>query len=195
MACELCGGTLEECYRVDCGWCRGDDDAARAACDVGHGVEEIRPCRKCLTYAAPPEVRVLALGWLGFSPWYDTHGTITGGWWVKQVRVIPLHLGAGRDLAVRVLARRLEHPIGMTAPVWREYEIDPGEWVMENAFGSPHVFTADEELFDREELGAHDHSGDASYIPALATIPEDAPADLRAGRALVLCLEATPVTP
>ena len=54
----------------------------------------------------------LAVEWLGINPWGVTalFGSTGASWWVGEprVKVLPLHLGAGFDLGVRLYAE-LEH--------------------------------------------------------------------------------------
>ena len=159
--CELCDGTLQ----------------------VGIGNEAngriiYEPCPACLTYAATDDVRDVAREWLGFLPWVADYP-----WWsTLGARVLPLHLPAGRDLAVRVLARRLGLP--PEASVWfRAIPTTCSTWVLATCVPGepPHVW-----YFGQ---GSNPSPPD-SPIPS-RTIPTDAPAELRAARALVLCLQAT----
>jgi hypothetical protein len=145
LTCELCAGTL---------W------------DIRGGVHAGRPCPNCLTTPATDEVRAVAREWLGFDVWANPVVWQGPRAWIGEYHVqdlIPAYLPAGRDLLVRVLAKRLDvNPWDLLGAVW---------------------------LFADDDVGELMHMlGDA--CPSLDDLPPDAPADLRAGRALVLCIQA-----
>jgi len=142
------------------------------------------PCPLCLSTPATPELRELGWQWFGLAapatwvPWAP--------WWrdgPRRTAVVPAYLGAGWGLLGRALARRAS--------------VDPHvEWVLQ-ARPSAILLRAGEVWFC-SEVGALSHYNGSKgaprreclgVVPTLATIPPDAPADLRAARALVLCWE------
>lgn len=154
------------------------------------------PCPECLTYPATPDVREVAREWFGLDMW-ERIPWVSGNHWLEHrctsdisaewVRILPLYLPAGRDLAVRVLAKRLGHELRVdpTAPRWEE-GLDG--WIL----STRSRLQGREKRLDfvgREVTDAW--HGVVISVPALATIPADAPPDLRTARALALCLAAT----
>lgn len=108
--CELCGGTLIR--RRPRGW------PSSSAPSLGAPDE---PCPRCLSTPATAEIREVAREWLGFDMWEACAQSGLqpkwGPWWddAKVAHlpgslrpILPLYLGAGFDLGVRVLARRGE---------------------------------------------------------------------------------------
>ncbi len=162
-ACKLCAGTL-------LAWADARPEEE----------EPSEPCERCLSVRTTDEIRAVAREWLWFDLWRggDSRG-ISGDWFSgtdrdRQVHGIdgdsqlPLWLPAGRDLGSRVLAERT----GFTTYGIRE--------MLENWLhkGAVRLFVqvADMDYDRARNLG----------------IPADAPPDLRAARALALCLAVQP---
>ena len=127
----------------------------------------VYPCPACLTYPATEDVRAVAREWLGFDVWHAVmaHRTVRiGPWFVCGEAVIPLHLSGGKDMAALVLAKRADIPILMLLRMVQNF-------AKHNDAHLPFRFNKRE--------------------AELSAIPIDAPADLREGRALALCLAAT----
>lgn len=139
---------------------------------VDGGTGFFAPCRWCLTVPATEEIREAAVAWLGtdlwctpddgFDEWHDEDGG----------SVLPLHLRAGRDLAVRVLAWRWRLASGVA---WKVAE-GVSDFAHRRGYAG----------FRRLAGWPHGRMADLFWV-----IPDRAPSDLRAGRALALLLEAT----
>lgn len=133
------------------------------------------PCPRCLSYNVTDEVREVAQKWLGFDLWkLDGDPVLETVWWREDYRVIPLWLPAGMDLGARVLAHRWDVDVKHGA-----------RWFC----WTP----ATDDLSAGWELAGDTESCrfDSGNAPALVTIPDDAPAQLRAARAMMLTLQAT----
>lgn len=145
------------------------------------------PCPHCLTTPATNEIRAVARECMGFSPWASGHDA----WYADPERryplrgVVPLHLPMGRALACEVLARRWGWTELYGCPRWEE-GLDG--WILTNR---SRLHAHEDRLdFVRHEVSDPWH-GVVISVPALASIPADAPPDLRLARALTLALEGT----
>lgn len=171
MACKLCGGEL----------------LVRRVENKGGDYSE-NPCTRCLTTSATDEIREVSSvdywrkvgNWPVFPKFYGPPST------GLECPVLPLYLDAGRDLAVRVLAKgwqcEVETPrLDRGRLMWGQ-----GKWVAHERgiwshYNSGHPYENGREPWPRPDCLA--------LIPALAALPINAHTDLRIARALVLCLE------
>ncbi len=160
--CGLCGETLQVGPRI--------------------ADQTVGPCPRCLSVLVDDALRAFAREWLGFNVWaYTGHAQ---PWYGSQSQgmaryVLPLYLPAGMDLGVRWLAHRLD---GAGRGQWGRLLDRAHLWSL---YGG-HTGARDGFVFGPTVVGAPD-----IVVPALATIPADAPPRLRAARALALCLEVT----
>lgn len=182
--CRLCQSML---MLPDVGPCE-DCDGSKvyqgepcAACGAtGVHYDEPEPCPACLTYVVTKDVRVVALAgwdadeWPGWRAWNRAADSLMGG----MDPIVPLHLSAGRDLAARVLDSRTNG----YADAWA--------YMLRHALDRSSGYQYQAKL----AIAGWLESTDAQVSALFARITAAAPADLRAGRALVLCLAATEPT-
>lgn len=132
-------------------------------------------CRDCLSYPATMSVRKFGCAWLGFDPWAAGDDRAEGTWWVYDGRppeVIPVYLGAGRDLTFQILVDRLDCNIPRGARVRAGVTL----WLSD------------------DEQSINGTAGDTSVnidVVGSPTIARDAPYYLRFLRSLVLCLQSS----
>lgn len=129
-------------------------------------------------------------------PWsaHERHYASSSGYSVLTDALADVYLDLARaecrDRVARVVATRWQIPVRHTAPNWEEWwpQSDAPQWRLGYAArgeGRAHV------MF-HQRRPRHMYQNDI-VVPALASIPADAPPDLRAARALVLCAEAVGV--
>lgn len=192
--CSLCGGTLQVGPRI--------------------ADQTVGPCVACLSVPIEGRegmpLREFAREWLGFDPWDGDLGdtpwsqeyVCPDGIATGRNDCLPLYLPAGFDLGVRWLASRygmdtaagaIWRPCRLTVPAevgvrpepaWALNHIDPN--LADDWHKARRVFVNHPAPENMAAFQAWTH------VPALASIPDDAPSFLRAARALKLCLEVTP---
>lgn len=164
-SCELCGGTLQRPHHPD-----------------AYKPDEFSPCPRCLSVLATDEIRAVSdvdYWWVHECPYTGVFTVAHPEWQFCGVRILPLYLGAGFDLGCRVLAARWGLPDGP----WTVWLDSVNCLVFRDRYGDQ-IWEASPVVVPRGYMG-----GDV-VIPALATIPNDAPPEIRAARALALALTA-----
>ena len=139
----------------------------------------IDPCPRCLSLPASGELQAFARkGGFSGHAWRWHLGDGIGE---ARVRVIPFYLDAGMDLGARLLA-------GGEAALFYLDEV-AHVWVLRPRVLKRRVYYSPRPPPLDGWLGGG--PAEEFHVPALATIPKDAPANLQAARALRLCHEAT----